>query len=116
MSLLLLLLLLHRTDSRDGAPGLTPGWQDVWQQLRPREDGLTYDTKGNAMLFGSWAGSRLDRCFTKLTGYRAASIQMVGTEALPGVTYEHIFRNGSKRKMPVLPSDHYGLLIKLQPL
>jgi hypothetical protein len=34
----------------------------------------------------------------------------------PTATYTKTFRNGGSKKMPVLPSDHYGLLLELTPV
>lgn len=42
------------------------------------------------------------------------------TLALPptprAVTYLKTFRNGGSKRLPVLPSDHYGLLVELEPI
>lgn len=48
---------------------------------------------------------RLDRAFTKLNSWKVESCEMVGTEAIPGKEHDG---------KPVLPSDHYGLLVKLR--
>lgn len=39
---------------------------------------------------------------------------MVGTRPLPGVTFEKQFRNGGSKQMPVLPSDHFGLVFTMR--
>ena len=41
-------------------------------------------------------------------------MRLVGTEPIPGATYRKVFRNGSARTLPVLPSDHYGLLLEME--
>ena len=47
---------------------------------------------------------RLDRAFIKSNNWKLESIEMLGKEAIPNERY-----NGK----PVLPSDHFGLLVKL---
>jgi hypothetical protein len=32
------------------------------------------------------------------------------------VTYEKTFKNGRVARLPVLPSDHFGLLLQLSPV
>lgn len=34
----------------------------------------------------------------------------------PAATYKKALRNGSSKTLPVLPSDHFGLLLELEPL
>ena len=34
----------------------------------------------------------------------------------PAVKYNKVFRNGGSKQLPVLPSDHYGLLLELVPV
>jgi hypothetical protein len=41
---------------------------------------------------------------------------MVGTAVLPGVLHTHRFKNGGSKELPVLPSDHFGLLLQLEKL
>ena len=83
---------------------------DAWSQQNPRDPGLTYDGKKNAML-GPYnrLRKRLDRVFSKAAKYNLVSIVMVGTQALPGVTFVKSYKKGPKT-LPVLPSDHFGLL------
>jgi tyrosyl-DNA phosphodiesterase 2 len=50
----------------------------------------------------------------KLRDWRLSSIELVGTQPLPGITYTHRFRNGGSKELPVLPSDHFGLLLRLE--
>lgn len=47
---------------------------------------------------------RLDRCWSRLRAWRLASIEMLGQEPIPGIKWED---------RPVLPSDHFGLLVRL---
>ena len=57
--------------------------------------------------------TRLDRIFVKLADWEAQSIEMVGREAIPGLIYSKMVR-GKEKRLPVLPSDHYGLLLHLR--
>lgn len=41
-------------------------------------------------------------------------MRIVGQDPIPGATYTKTFKNGGTRKLPVLPSDHYGLLLELE--
>ena len=83
---------------------------DAWIKLMPRDPGLTYDGKRNPML-GPYnrLRKRIDRVFAKESKYSLSSIKMVGTQPLPGVTYTRHYKKGPT-VMPVLPSDHFGLL------
>lgn len=54
------------------------------------------------------------RIFTRLSQYRLSSVCIVGKDRLGEATYTHIFRSGGSRQLPVLPSDHFGLLLKLE--
>ena len=59
------------------------------------------------------------RVLARLHGWRLSSIEMVGTSPLPGgVTYSAKVsgRGGGVKTLPVLPSDHFGLLAKLEPV
>ena len=96
----------------DGAiPFPSSHWVDAWQACNPQDPGMTYDTTTNPMLKGSLKG-RLDRCLCRLDHWRLHSIRLVGQEPIPGVTYDKMYR-GKPIKLPVLPSDHYGLLVTL---
>ncbi|KAL5840419.1 hypothetical protein ACOSQ3_013091 [Xanthoceras sorbifolium] len=98
-------------DDLEGRFPLFGGWIDAWEELRPGEDGWTFDTKSNPMLVGNWPlQKRLDRFICNLCDFKLDAIEMIGKEAIPGVTY---CKGKQKRKMelPVLPSDHYGLLL-----
>ncbi|CAN1811260.1 Tyrosyl-DNA phosphodiesterase 2 [Linum perenne] len=78
-------------DKLDGQFPLPSGWVDVWTELKAGDNGYTYDTK-------------------------VSSIEMVGKEAIPGLSYtkeKKVRHEVKKLELPVLPSDHYGLLLTL---
>ncbi|XP_010929548.1 uncharacterized protein [Elaeis guineensis] len=104
-------------DKLDGAFPLPDGWIDAWMELRPGESGWTYDTKANQMLSGNRKlQKRLDRFICSLQDFKLDSIQMVGMEAIPGLTYckeRKVKKEFQKLVLPVLPSDHYGLLLNI---
>eukprot|EP00873_Tetraselmis_striata_P011769 jgi/Tetstr1/432033/TSEL_021506.t1 len=98
--------------NQDGRLPLAEGWKDAWEELRPEEKGYTYDAKGNAML-GGWWQNRLDRVLYRSAAWRAASIEIIGTEAIQGCFYQATKKVRGQEvpeTRPVLPSDHYGLL------
>ncbi|KAF7811181.1 tyrosyl-DNA phosphodiesterase 2 [Senna tora] len=102
-------------DKLDGQFPLQDGWIDAWSQLRPKEVGWTYDTKSNQMLSGNRTlQKRLDRFVCGFQDFKISSIDMIGTNEIPGVSYnkEKKVRKETKQLvLPVLPSDHYGLLL-----
>ncbi|KMT04148.1 hypothetical protein BVRB_8g185970 isoform B [Beta vulgaris subsp. vulgaris] len=104
-------------DKRDGNFPVSEGWFDAWEKLRPAEVGWTYDTKSNKMLTGNRAlQKRLDRFICRLSGFEISCIDMIGTEAIPGVTYSKQKKLKNKIQeltLPVLPSDHFGLLLTI---
>lgn len=104
-------------DKLDGQVPLPDKWIDAWAELRPGEDGWTYDTKSNQMLTGNRSlRKRLDRFFCCLHDFRVSKIEMIGTEAIPGVSYikeKKVKGEIKKLELPVLPSDHYGLLLTI---
>ncbi|KAK2644517.1 hypothetical protein Ddye_019712 [Dipteronia dyeriana] len=102
-------------DVLDGRFPMFDGWIDAWEELRRGEDGWTYDTKSNPMLFGNRPlQKRLDRFVCNLNDFKLDAIEMIGLEAIPGVSYSKEKRKGKgKLILPVLPSDHYGLLLQL---
>lgn len=80
--------------------------------------GFTYDSKANLMLTGSRLQKRLDRIFCKLRDFEALTIEMVGTAPIPDLTYlkeKKVKGQVQMLKLPVLPSDHFGLLLKVRP-
>lgn len=92
----------------DGAPPLPGGWTDAWQYLYSGDAGLTYDPKTNPMLkaYARPIRRRLDRLFCRLRAWRLHAAELVGRQPLPGLQHEG---------RPVLPSDHFGLLVTLHP-
>ncbi|KAI3456469.1 hypothetical protein Pfo_013132 [Paulownia fortunei] len=106
-------------DKLDGPFPLPDGWIDAWTELRPGEVGWTYDTKSNKMLSGNRAlQKRLDRFVCKLKDLKISKIEMIGTDAIPGLSYIKEKRVKSQVKelvLPVFPSDHYGLLLTICP-
>jgi hypothetical protein len=49
-----------------------------------------------------------------MSDFRLGSISIVGREQLGAATYIHTFKNGGSKQLPVLPSDHFGLLLKVE--
>lgn len=84
-------------------------YQDIWQQLRPKEAGITFDTKANVLadFFSlSKQPGRLDRLLlptNQSAHWKAQSIDLVGNKPI-----KHLPK-------PIFPSDHYGLLTRLTP-
>ncbi|GFP90174.1 tyrosyl-dna phosphodiesterase 2 [Phtheirospermum japonicum] len=106
-------------DKLDGPFPLPDGWADAWTELRPGEVGFTYDTKSNKMLSGNRSlQKRLDRFICKLKDFRVSKIEMIGTDAIPGLSYvkeKKVKGQVQELELPVLPSDHYGLLLTICP-
>ncbi|CAL4933291.1 unnamed protein product [Urochloa decumbens] len=104
-------------DKRDGPFPLQDGWTDAWVQLKPGEDGWTYDTKANGMLSGNRKlQKRMDRFLCKLEDFKIDNIEMIGKEAIPGVTYfkeKKVRKEVKKIELPVFPSDHFGLVLTI---
>ncbi|XP_047958953.1 uncharacterized protein LOC125204358 [Salvia hispanica] len=104
-------------DKLDGAFPLAGGWVDAWTELKPREDGWTYDTKSNKMLSGNRSlQKRLDRFICKLKDLKIRNIEMIGRDAIAGVSYikeKKVKGQVKELSLPVLPSDHYGLLLTI---
>lgn len=95
----------------DGSFPQLDGWADAWTNLRPGENGWTYDTKSNPMLKGNFPlQKRLDRFISKLADFELIDINMIGMEAIP-----ELFYHKKTKVLPVLPSDHYGLLLTMRP-
>ncbi|PON82597.1 Endonuclease/exonuclease/phosphatase [Trema orientale] len=104
-------------DKLDGQFPLPDGWFDAWAKLRPEENGWTYDTKSNQMLSGNRSlQKRLDRFVCKLHDFKIQQIEMIGKDAIPGLSYikeKKVKKEIKKLELPVLPSDHYGLLLTI---
>ena len=118
------------------------GWIDAWEVLHPtcnqpwsekgpgsrsvaalqrkaawaEEAGFTYDGQKNGMLSHNYR-NRFDRCLIHSARFRVVSATLVGTEPLPGLSLEKTKRFGGAeqtRTLPVLASDHFGLLTVLE--
>nr|XP_043622110.1 tyrosyl-DNA phosphodiesterase 2 [Erigeron canadensis] len=101
-------------DKLDGEFPLPNGWVDAWTELNPTEIGWTYDTKANPMLSANRKlQKRLDRFLISLRDFKMESINMVGTKPIPEVTYMKQKKGGKELELPVLPSDHFGLLLTM---
>ncbi|XVF40708.1 hypothetical protein PTKIN_Ptkin01aG0136600 [Pterospermum kingtungense] len=104
-------------DKLDGQFPLPDGWIDAWRELRPTEDGWTYDTKSNQMLSGNRTlRKRLDRFVCNLRDFKVSRVEMIGVEAIPGLSYikeKNVRKEKKLLDLPVLPSDHYGLLLTI---
>ncbi|KAF8670748.1 hypothetical protein HU200_050413 [Digitaria exilis] len=104
-------------DKGDGPFPLQDGWIDAWVELKPGDDGWTYDTKANGMLSGNRKlQKRMDRFLCKFEDFKIDNIEMIGKEAIPGISY---FKEKKVRKeirniqLPVFPSDHFGLVLTI---
>ncbi|WOK99726.1 hypothetical protein Cni_G08438 [Canna indica] len=104
-------------DKLDGAFPLPDGWIDAWLELKPGENGWTYDTKANQMLSGNRTlQKRLDRFMCNLHDFKIIGIEMIGVEAIQGLSYckeKKMKKEFKKLVLPVLPSDHFGLLLTI---
>ncbi|CAK7351375.1 unnamed protein product [Dovyalis caffra] len=96
------------------------GWVDAWVELKPGDNGWTYDTKSNQMLSGNRTlQKRLDRFICNLHDFKISKIDMIGKEAIPGLSHikeKKVRKEVKKLELPVLPSDHYGLLLTISRL
>ena len=102
-------------EKRDGELSLVSGCTDAWLSLHPGEPGYTYNAKENPMLLGHFCG-RLDRALLLGRDLVALRVELRGLCPLPGITYtKERKRKGQAytSELPVLPSDHYGLLVTL---
>ncbi|RCV42945.1 hypothetical protein SETIT_9G256500v2 [Setaria italica] len=104
-------------DKGDGPFPLQDGWIDAWVELKPGENGWTYDTKANGMLSGNRKlQKRMDRFLCKLEDFKIDNIDMIGKEAIPGVSYfkeKKVRKEIRKIELPVFPSDHFGLVLTI---
>ena len=108
--------------------GRGPQWIDAWKETHPGkgEDGFTYDAKMNPMLGGNLR-RRFDRCLAHTLPANQEdkpevhAVKIIGTKAIEGVTWskpvqkwqngEGLVPTGQFKSVPVLPSDHYGLIV-----
>ena len=105
-------------ETTDGDVPLPEGWRDAWLTHGDGTAGNTYDLRKNPMMSG-WLQKRLDRVLYRLTDFEVTGIKMVGTEPIKRkdgsvVTYVNEYR-GRQETKPVLPSDHFGLMVTLKP-
>ncbi|KAF9624432.1 hypothetical protein IFM89_011440 [Coptis chinensis] len=103
---------MNWNEVEDGEFPLPDGWVDAWTELKGEEEGNTFDTESNEMLKDHpyIIRMRLDRILCNLKGFRLVNIKIIGKDCIPGVFYS---RN-KKINLPVLPSDHYGLLLTIR--
>eukprot|EP00249_Psilotum_nudum_P019110 c27103_g1_i1 orf=199-1623(+) len=109
---------MNWNEKLDGTVPLPKGWCDAWLKLRPAQDGFTYDCKANLMLGGGHLRSRLDRFFYYLQDFDLEGIEMLGTSPIPGISYQKektVRKVVQKMTLPVLASDHFGLLLQICP-
>ena len=105
-------------ETTDGDVPLPEGWRDAWLTHGDGTEGYTYDLRKNPMMSG-WLQKRLDRVLYRLSDFEVTGIKMVGTEPIKRkdgsvVTYVNEYR-GRRETKPVLPSDHFGLMVTLKP-
>ncbi|XP_072951499.1 uncharacterized protein [Typha angustifolia] len=99
-------------EESDGPFPLLDGWVDAWTKLKSGsgEDGWTFDTIANPMLKGHWRlQKRLDRFMCKLRDFCLVSVEMIGLDPIPDL----YAKNKYGKMAPVLPSDHFGLLLTI---
>lgn len=100
---------LNWNDKKQGQMKLGKDWKDIWLTCKEGDPGYTYNAKTNPMLLG-YLKNRLDRiCYTSTLDFKHLDVKMVGQQPLDGVFYLKQSR-GVEKRLPVLPSDHYGLL------
>ena len=101
-------------DELDGEFPLPDGWIDAWTKLKPTDVGWTFDTKANQMISANQIlQKRIDRFLISSRDFKVESINMVGTERIPEVTYMKQKEDGTELELPVFPSDHFGLLLTI---
>mmetsp|Transcript_27877 Transcript_27877/g.61409 ORF Transcript_27877/g.61409 Transcript_27877/m.61409 type:complete len:605 (+) Transcript_27877:54-1868(+) len=97
---------------------LPEGWNDAGTPFD-----YTYDAKENPMLNGNLR-RRLDRCIytsqpiktrgsnERRQNFRSTNLQKIGREIIPNLVWnKKNSYNGNIKKMPVSPSDHFGIMI-----
>lgn len=93
-------------------------WFDAYRQVEPQSPGFTYDPEENPMLGGGNIRRRFDRILVHTRDrdkVGVSSVDIVGKEALPGLTYTipPTRYHGPKTRL-VAPSDHFGLVSALE--
>ena len=92
---------------------LPDGWKDAGTPFD-----YTYDAKENPMLNGNLR-RRFDRCIyisslesnPSSQDYQSANLQKIGKESIPNLVWnKRNSYNNSVKKMPVNPSDHFGIM------
>jgi len=95
---------LHRTSNP---------WNDAWLSSDSNSltfsESCTYNAKRNQMSQGSLM-YRADRILYRCNTQTKSECKLVGTEPIAKVEYV----NSKGKTLPVLPSDHFGLLCKLE--
>lgn len=99
--------LKYEPGNLPGAPHAAPSAPGE-QELQHKASPLCLPSLcSNPMLKpGNRIRRRLDRAFCRLRRWRLQGAELVGREPLPGLSFEG---------RPVLPSDHFGLLLQLRP-
>eukprot|EP00521_Asterionellopsis_glacialis_P011012 CAMPEP_0195308184 /NCGR_PEP_ID=MMETSP0707-20130614/38092_1 /TAXON_ID=33640 /ORGANISM="Asterionellopsis glacialis, Strain CCMP134" /LENGTH=466 /DNA_ID=CAMNT_0040372443 /DNA_START=341 /DNA_END=1741 /DNA_ORIENTATION=- len=99
---------------------LGDGWCDAWKETRPTEEGYTYDSKESQMLKGNLR-RRFDRCLFLSRKPKEIDITqtfLIGKEPIPDLQWKKdphpLARNQQVSFVPVLPSDHFGLVAKIR--
>ena len=98
-------LILGDFNMRDVENDRIPApYLDIWQALRPRDDGFTEDTSINLMRYDNKNKSRhvrFDRILIKGARWAPSAIKLLGTEPI------------STDLPRVFPSDHFGVLCRV---
>jgi tyrosyl-DNA phosphodiesterase 2 len=58
----------------------------------------------------------MDRFVCKLPDFKIDAMEMIGKEAIPGLSYmkeKKVGKNVRQLELPVLPSDHFGLVLSI---
>ena len=90
-------------------------WTDAWRQHRPTDEGYTYDSKKSPMLRKGGIRRRFDRILIRgvSTKFEVTDTELIGKNSISGIQWNKETKAGIQ-KMPVLPSDHFGLRVTLQ--
>jgi hypothetical protein len=91
---------------------LPEGWKDAGERFD-----YTYDTKENPM-FTAGLRRRFDRCiyYSKKDSVACNELQKIGEKAVPGLFWDKMNPyNGSTKRTPVAPSDHFGIVMSFGP-